>query len=241
MLTNTRGIVFHTVPYSDSRIIAKIYTEHSGVESFIITISRSKRGKIKNNLLQPLTQLDLVVDYRGKGGLQTVRELSCGIPYQHLQEDIIKTSIALFLAEVLYKSVKEEEANEQLYSFMANSLHILDLQEEGVANFHLVFLLQLTKYLGFHPQPNSSGEKSIFDLRDGVFRDRFPDHLHYLDASEARMLEKLLALSYSDMEFFPLSGETRRIMVKHILRYYDLHLHNMHEVKSHEVLEVVLS
>ncbi len=241
MLTNTRGIVFHTVPYSDSRIIAKIYTEHSGVESFIITISRSKRGKIKNNLLQPLTQLDLVVDYRGKGGLQTVRELSCGIPYQHLQEDIIKTSIALFLAEVLYKSVKEEEVNEQLYSFMANSLHILDLQEEGVANFHLVFLLQLTKYLGFHPQPNSSGEKSIFDLRDGVFRDRFPDHLHYLDASEARMLEKLLALSYSDMEFFPLSGETRRIMVKHILRYYDLHLHNMHEVKSHEVLEVVLS
>ncbi|CAN5349789.1 DNA repair protein RecO [soil metagenome] len=240
MLTNTRGIVFHTVPYSDSRIICKMYTEHSGVESFILTISRSKKAKIKNNLLQPLTQLDLVVDYRGKGGLQSVRELSCSTPYQHLQEDIIKTSIALFLAEVLYKSVKEEEANEQLYSFIANSLHILDLQEEGVANFHLVFLLQLTKFLGFYPQPNFAGEKSIFDLRDGVFRDKFPDHLHYLDAPEARMLERLCGLTYSNMEFFPLSGEMRRIMVKHILRYYDLHLHNMHEVKSHEVLEVVL-
>ncbi|MEO5644619.1 MAG: DNA repair protein RecO [Bacteroidia bacterium] len=240
MLTTTKGIVFHTIPYSDSRVIAKIYTEFSGVESFILTISRSKKGKIKNNLLQPLTQLDLVVDYRGKNSLQSVRELSCPIPYRHLQEDIIKTSIALFLAEVLYKSVKEEEANEQLYSFIANSLHILDLQEEGVANFHLVFLLQLTKFLGFYPQPNFSGAKSIFDLRDGVFRDKFPDHLHYLDAAEARMFESLSLLTYSTMDAFPLSGETRRIMVRHILRYYDLHLHNMHEVKSHQVLEVVL-
>lgn len=241
MLQTTRGIVFHTVPYSDNRIIAKIYTEFSGVESFMVNISRSKKGKIKNNLLQPLTQLDLVVDYRDRNSLHTVRELSCSVPYKHLQEDIVKTSIALFLAEVLYKSVKEEEANEQLYSFIANSLHILDLQEEGVANFHLVFLLQLTKFLGFYPQPNFSGEKSIFDLRDGVFRDKFPDHLHYLDAAEARMFENLSLLNYSTMETFPLSGEMRRIMVKHILRYYDLHLHNMHEVKSHQVLEVVLS
>lgn len=240
MLTNTRGIVFHTIPYSDSRIIAKIYTEHSGIESFIITISRSKKGKIKSNMLQPLTQLDLVVDYRERNNLHIVREISCAVPYQHLQDDIIKTSIALFLAEVLYKSVKEEEPNEQLFSFIGNSLHILDLQEEGVANFHLAFLLQLTKYLGFYPQPNLCGDKSIFDLRDGVFRDKFPDHLHYLDAPEARMLENILAMNYSNMETFPLSGEMRRIMVKHILHYYDLHLHNMHEVKSHQVLEVVL-
>lgn len=240
MLQTTRGIVFHTVPYSDNRIIAKVYTEFSGVESFMVNVSRSKKGKIKNNLLQPLTQLDLVVDYRDRNSLHTVRELSCSVPYKHLQDDIVKTSIALFLAEVLYKSVKEEEANEQLFSFIANSLHILDLQEEGVANFHLVFLLQLTKFLGFYPQPNFAGEKSIFDLRDGVFRDQFPDHLHYLDAAEARLFESLSLLNYSTMTDFPLSGEMRRIMVKHILRYYDLHLHNMHEVKSHQVLEVVL-
>lgn len=240
MLQQTKGIVFHTIPYSDSRVIAKIYTEHSGVESFILTISRSKKGKIKNNLLQPLTQLELVVDYRDKNGLQSVREISCQEPYLHLQEDIIKTSIALFLAEVLYKSVKEEEANEQLYAFIANSFHILDLQEEGVANFHLCFLVQLTKFLGFYPQQNTSGEKSLFDLRDGIFRNSFPEHLHYLDPPEARMLENLLPLSYSNMHTFLLSGETRRIMVKHLLHYYELHVSNMHEVKSHTVLEVVL-
>ena len=241
MLQQTRGIVFHTVPYSDNRVIAKIYTEHSGIESFILNISRSKKGKIKNNLLQPLTQLELVVDYRESHGLQSIREISCREPYQHLQEDIVKTSIALFLAEVLYKAVKEEEANPQLYSFLTNSLHILDLQQEGVANFHLCFLVQLTKFLGFFPQPNSSGEKSVFDLRDGIFRPAFPDHPMFIDANEARVLEGLLQLSYDNMKTFPLSGEMRRVMVKHLLRYYELHLHSMHEVKSHHVLEVVLA
>ncbi len=241
MLQQTRGIVFHTVPYSDNRVIAKIYTEHSGIESFIIHISRSKKGKIKNNLLQPLTQLELVVDYRDKNSLQSVREISCRQPYLHLQEDIIKTSIALFLAEVLYKAVKEEEANEALYSFVSSSLHILDLQQEGVANFHLCFLVQLTKFLGFYPQQNSSGEKSFFDLRDGVFRNSFPDHLHYLDPPEARILSTILQLSYANMHTLMLSGETRRIMVKDLLRYYELHLSNMHEVKSHMVLEQILA
>jgi DNA repair protein RecO (recombination protein O) len=241
MLQQTRGIVFHTVPYADNRVIAKIYTEHSGIESFIINVSRSKKGKIKNNLLQPLTQLELVVDYREKNGLQSVREIACREPYHHLQEDIIKTSIALFLAEVLYKAVKEEEANPQLYSFLTSSLHILDLQNEGVANFHLCFLLLLTKFLGFYPQPNSSGEKSIFDLRDGIFRPSFPNHPLFMDVNEARVLEGLLQLSYDTMHFFPLSGEMRRTMVKHLLRYYELHLNSMHEVKSHHVLEQVLA
>lgn len=240
MLQQTRGIVFHTIPYSDSRVIAKIYTEHSGVESFILSVSRSKRGKIRSNLLQPLTQLELVVDYRDKNSLQSVREVSCTEPYLHLQDDIIKTSIALFLAEVLYKSVKEEEPNKGLYSFLSSALHILDLQEEGVANFHLCFLVQLTKYLGFYPQQNFSGEKSFFDLRDGVFCNSFPNHLHYLDPNDARLFESVLQLNFTNMHTLQISRETRRVMVRNILRYYELHLSNMREVISHRVLETVL-
>jgi len=115
------------------------------------------------------------------------------------------------------------------------------LQNEGVANFHLCFLVQLTKFLGFYPQPNSSGDKSIFDLRDGIFRPTFPDHPMFMDAGDARVLEGLLQLSYETMKSFPLSGEMRRVMVKHLLRYYELHLNSMHEVKSHHVLEQILA
>lgn len=240
MLTLTKGIIFHTVPYSDNRVIAKIYTEHSGVQSFIIGVSRNKKGKNKISLLQPLTQVEIVFDDRENKNLKTIREISCREPYKHLQEDIIKTSIALFLAEVLYKAVKEEEANPALYSFLTSALHILDLQNEGVANFHLCFLIQLSKFLGFFPQANSSGEKSIFDLRDGVFRSSYPDHPMWMDVNEARVLERLFELNFETMKTFPLSGEMRRVMVKHLLRYFELHLHSMHEVKSHHVLEQVL-
>jgi len=101
--------------------------------------------------------------------------------------------------------------------------------------------VQLTKFLGFYPQPNSSGDKSIFDLRDGIFRPTFPDHPMFMDAGDARVLEGLLQLSYETMKSFPLSGEMRRVMVKHLLRYYELHLNSMHEVKSHHVLEQILA
>lgn len=241
MLQTTRGIIFHTVPYSDSRQIAKIYTERFGIQSYILTISRSKRGKIKNSLLQPLTQVEIVADYREKNSLQSIRELSCPSPYHQLHNDIIKTTIALFIAEVLFKAIKEEESNIELYSFISGSLYILDLQQEGVSNFHLCFLVQLTKYLGFYPHPNASGSKSCFDLRDGIFRPSFPDHPLFMDAGEARLLEQLLAVNYSNMHELNLSGELRRVMVKHLLRYYELHLNSMQDVKSHHVLETVLS
>lgn len=241
MLQKSRGILFHTVPYSDSRVIAKIYTQEHGLGSFIVTVSRSKKGKIKNSLLQPLTQLDIIADHREKNSLHSIRELSCNSPYQHLHEDIVKTSIALFVAEVLYKSIKEEESNPALFSFLTSALQILDLEQDGVANFHLCFLLQLSKYLGFYPQSNSAGPKSVFDLRDGIFRPSFPDHPLFMDAAEARILEELLLLNFENMNSLPLNGETRRVMVKHLLRYYELHLHSLHDVKSHHVLEAVLA
>ena len=241
MLQSTKGIIFHTLPYSDNRVIAKIYTEEFGLRSYIVTVSRSKKGKIKNSLLQPLTQVDVVADYRENKTLHSIRELSVRIPYQHLHEDIVKTSLALFVAEVLYKSVREEESNPPLFSFLSNSLLILDLQQEGVANFHLVFLLQLTKYLGFFPQENNAGPNSVFDLRDGVFRPTFKDHPLFMDAPESRLLEQLLPLNFGNMSTLPLSGEARRILVKHLLRYFELHLDTVHDVKSHHVLEAVLN
>ena len=63
----------------------------------------------------------------------------------------------------------------------------------------------------------------------------------FMDVYDARVLEGLLQLNYETMQSFPLSGEMRRVMVKHLLRYYELHLNSMHEVKSHHVLEQILA
>ncbi|HLG03743.1 MAG TPA: DNA repair protein RecO, partial [Bacteroidia bacterium] len=99
----------------------------------------------------------------------------------------------------------------------------------------------LAKHLGFYPQQNKAGAKSVFDLRDGVFLPSIPAHPLYMDAAESRVLEQLLDLSYENMHTCDLSGEVRRVMLNNLLRYYELHLHSLHDVKSHQVLETVLS
>lgn len=240
MLHQTRGIVFHTIPYSDSRLIARIYTEQFGLRSYIVSSSRSKTGKVRSRLLQPLTHLDLVVQQREKNTLHTIKELSCHAPYHHLHEDIVKTTIGLFVAEVLHKAVREEEADQALYDFISSSLQVLDLTTDGAANFHLAFLMQLTRYLGFYPQHNEYGENSVFDLRDGVFRKSIPNHPLFADVQESRQIEMLRELSFNNLHELKLNAEQRRLLLVNLLRYYELHLSNMQDIRSHQVLSVVL-
>jgi DNA repair protein RecO (recombination protein O) len=241
MHVRTRAIVFHTVPYSDSTLIARMYTEAFGIQAYLVSTSRSKKGKVKSNLLQPLTQVEIEVNHRENKSLQRISEISCKAAYQSLHTDMVKTSIALFLAEVLSKSVREEEANSDLYAFLSNSLFILDHAEDGTANFHLSFLMQLTKFLGFFPQTNTHGPRAIFDLRDGRFRTSPPDHPLWADADDSQVIDKLIEANYETMQGILLTGQRRRTMVNHLLRYYELHLQSMHDVKSHHVLEAVLS
>lgn len=241
MLYSTRGIIFHTVPYSDTRVIAKIYTQDFGLLSFIVSVSRSKSGKIKSPLLQALTQVDLRIEKKEKSHLHALRDITLGHAYLHLHNDIVKTTIALFVAEVLYKTVREEERNESLYTFISSSLLALDVAHDGVANFHLVFTMQLTRYLGFYPQENAEGPKSVFDLTNGTFVGNSPGHFNFLDAVESRLFEEVFHTDFEHMQELQLNGERRRIALNAIIRYYELHVAGMQKIVGHDVLAGVLS
>jgi DNA repair protein RecO (recombination protein O) len=117
---------------------------------------------------------------------------------------------------------------------------VLDLTTEGVANFHLAFLMQLTRYLGFFPQTNDYGSASIFDLRDGVFRPSIPDHPLFADVAESRLIELLRELPFAALHELKLNAEQRRLLLVYLLRYYELHLSNMKDIRSHQVLSEVL-
>jgi DNA repair protein RecO (recombination protein O) len=240
MLLSTQGIVFHIVPYADNKVIAKIYTREFGLQSFVISISRTKSGKIKSPLLQPLNQLELRVEKKDKSTLHVVKEISLSVPYSHLHTDIIKTSIALFVAEVLYKSVREEEKNEDLFDFISKALQVLDLAHEGVANFHLVFMMNLTRYLGFSPQDNTEGPESLFDLTNGTFVSRTPQHFNFLDPLESRLFELIAQTDFQHMHEVPLNAERRKVVLNALIRYYESHVHSMQRIQSHEVLAQVL-
>lgn len=208
--------------------------------SFIVSVSRSKSGKIKSPLLQPLTQVDLRIEKKEKSHLHALRDITLAMPYAHLHTDIVKTTIALFSAEVLYKSVREEEKNDALYTYISNSLLALDVAHDGVANFHLVFMMHLARFLGFYPLENESGTNSVFDLTNGTFVASTPNHFNFLDVAESRLFEEILHSDFEHMHELKLNGEKRKIAVNAIIRYYEAHIAGMQKIVGHEILATIV-
>ncbi|MCU0415674.1 MAG: DNA repair protein RecO [Cytophagaceae bacterium] len=152
MKYKTKAIVFSYIKYSDTSIIARIYTEVFGLQSYIIPGVRKSSNGTKMALFQPLTLLDLVVYHKEQSSLQRIAEMRCAEPYHHIPFDIYKSSIALFLTEMMQKSIKEEVSNRSLFEFLYHSLHALDeVSSEAAKNFHVMFLIRLAAYIGFYP------------------------------------------------------------------------------------------
>jgi len=162
MLQKTRGLVLNYLRYRETSIIVKIYTEEFGVQTYIENGVRSSKGKNKIALFQPLTLLDLVVYFKDSAGIQRISEIKVNHPYSTIPFDITKSTIALFITEVLSKTLKEEAGNPRLFQFLRESLIWLDQATEGYENFHLWFLLRLSFYLGFEP---TTGQQLAQELK----------------------------------------------------------------------------
>ena len=160
MLVETKALVLHSIKYNDSSLIAHCYTETLGIQSFMLKgILSAKKGKIRKAHFQPLTLLKLQFQHKNKGGLNFIKELRVEQPYQSIYTSIEKNTIALFLSEVLYKSLREEETNPLLFEYLENAVLWLD-SNDAIANFHLLFLLKLTQFLGFYPNAQESLESN---------------------------------------------------------------------------------
>src|SRR3954463_3657995 len=144
MLHKTRGIVFRTTEYSESSLVVQIYTETFGVQSYMINSVRKKHPKYHANIFQPLTPVDLVVYHKERPGLQRISEIKPNPLLINIPTDMLKTSIVFFLNEVLYKSIREEESNPQLFDFILQSVEWLDHSSDATPDFHLIFMIMLS-------------------------------------------------------------------------------------------------
>ena len=241
MLLQTRGIVLQSIPYADNKTIVRVYTEQLGLQSYVVNISRSKTAKIKAVVFQPLNQVMLEVKHDEKKHLHSIREAVVSPVYTTIHRDIIKTTILLFLAELLNKTLRHEEPDEQLYVFVSSALHMFDLKDEGSANFHLVFMLQLTRYLGCYPQAQEESRLQWFDLKEGVFTTNPPKHPLHLRPQEAEQLSRLMNFGFDAMEDLRMTGAERRLLLQHLLSYYELHIPGFSGMTAHTILETVLS
>ena len=240
MLQKTRGVVLHSMKYGETGMITTIYTESFGRMSFIMQGIHGKRSTVRANLLRQLSLLEMEVDFKHGRDLQRVREIRNILPFGSIPYEIQKSTQALFIADLLHKVLWEEESRPELFNFLFQSIEILDLMEDGVANYHLIFLLQLSRYLGFAPTNNYSASNQFFDMIAGKFALSPPNHTWFLKCPESSALAKLLGLGYHNLsEFKPVHG-LRNVFLNFIIEYYGLHLGNKLNIKSMEVLRLIL-
>lgn len=241
MLHKTRGIVFKTTSYSESSVVVQVFTEKFGLQSYLINGVKKAKAKINMNILQPLHLLEMVVYYKPSGSIQRVAEVRQQPPFLSIPYDIVKSSLVMFLNEVLYKSIRQQTADEVLFEFLYRAIEILDRMEEGAANFHLYFLLRLTRFLGFYPDMTGAETASYFDLTNGNFSKNIPPHASLIEQPYTPIWTRLLKSNFDNLHLLEISAADRRHILSRILEYYRLHVEGLGPIKSHLVLEEVLS
>lgn len=240
MLQKTRGIVLHHIRYSETSLIIRIYTESFGLQSYLVKGARSKRSSMRSSMFQPMTLLNMVVYHRNSRELQGIREAAIEKPFHSIASDLRKSTIAIFLSEVLLKTIREREANPDLFDFLASSLHFFDMQEDGIECFHLYFLLMLSRFLGLYPQEGDDGQ-DYFDLREGKFVAGKPLHPDYAGMKTSRGLLMLSRATAADLGSLHMDRDLRNAILDTLLTYYQVHLSGLGTLKSVEVLRDVFN
>ncbi|MFL9845445.1 DNA repair protein RecO [Flavobacterium rhizosphaerae] len=235
MHVKTKAIVISATRYREKSLIVKCFTELYGLKSFYVrdAFSGKKNGQ-KNSYFQPLTLLTIVATNKNKDSLEYFKEIKIFHPYLSIDKNIVKTTIVLFLSEVFNYCIQEEEKNERLYNFIETSLIWLDSHDDA-ADFHLILLLEITKYLGFYPSIPVR-ESAFFEMSAGIFTDI--ETPTCLSASQTLLLRKLIFLKFNESKN-SFHQKERHIILKILLDYYSIHLDGFRKPKSIEVLKEV--
>ncbi len=237
MITTTKAIVLSAIKYADYDLIVKCYTE-LGVKSYLIKrIFNQKKGKLSPAYFQPLTQLEITANYNPNKTLHFIKEVTVSYPYTTISVDVIKQTIAVFLSEVLTKALREEEANHKLFTYLETTFIWLDTHTMS-ANFHLLFLMNLTKYLGFYPEKES--DSLYFDLEEGKFSNQLLSN-QYISGENLEHFKMLLGTNFDVLHELNFNKKVRQTILENIIQYFQLHLPGFSKPKSLEVLKAVFS
>lgn len=237
MIINTRAIVISAIKYSEADLVVKCFTQTSGLKSYLLRgVLKSRKGKFKASMFQPLTQLELVAKHKDKGNLEYLQDARVLLHYQSLHTNVVKSTMVLFLSEVLRNAIQEEEQNEPLYFYLEEAFKYLD-KTDNISNFHLLFLLRLTRYLGFYPD-DSLEEGICFNLLDGIFQN-IKTNEYCIDGPNFILLKQLLGTNFDDLNNIKLTKSARANFLTMLLAYYRLHIESFKNPQSLTVLNEI--
>ena len=239
MQLTTKAIILNSFKYGDTSLIVKAFTASDGLKSYVLRgILTAKKGRLKIAYFQPLTQLEIVALHKNKGTLESIRDVKVNYHYQTLHTNIAKNAISLFLAEMLSNSIHEEECNDSLFEFLEASLQWFDTHDE-ISNFHLYFLIVLTKYFGFYPDITNI-QSSCFDLLEGDFTNT-PSLNPILTGESLNYFKLMLGTNFDAVHSIKMNKTNRQELLQSLILYYELHLQGFRKPKSLEVLNKVFS
>ena len=218
-----------------------MYTKDFGRVTYIAPNTHGRKSKVSRALLQPLSILDMEVEHLNNRDLHRIKEAKCGFTVTQLHYHPVKNAIALFLSEVLYRVIQEKEPNLPMFDYLCRSIKWLDIADDGIANFHLSFLLQLSHYLGIRPNGESFKLGFFFDLINSVFSESLPEHNSYLNREDTVVFERLLKINYENMALYTFTGQERTAIIRYIIKYYRLHTSDFPEIKSLAVMQSLFS
>lgn len=241
MLQTTKGIILHQIKYSDSGIIAQVYTRDFGRQSMMIKGMRSRKSGKHNVLFQPMFILDTVFYHRESRDVQMLKEFSVSYSPSGIYSDIKKSCIAVFISEILTSVLREEIANHELFDYIENAIIYLDKSGPGYSNFHIAFLSGLSSYLGFEPAARTNPENKFFDLLNGSFVPLPPGHTSYAGIQVSEILYSFFSSSFENMKNIPLTGSMRNEVLETIIKYFGIHLPGLRKINSLEVMKEIFS
>lgn len=238
MLVKTQAILLHHVRYSDNSLIARFYTRDYGRMSVMVRGLSSRKGGNKFAYFQALNIFNIELYHNDNREIQNLKELSLSFIPKKIPSDITRSSVAMFMSEILYSVIREEDPNRMLYDFIESSVITLDEMEMGLSNFHLWFLVAFTAYAGIGPS-STDLEDCFFDMLSGKFTSIHPMHPDCMEPHAAAVLNRLLQITPADLGTLRLTGEDRSEMLTMMLRYYALHLTGIKQIHSLNVLREI--
>jgi DNA repair protein RecO (recombination protein O) len=218
--------------------VVQVYTLHYGKISLLVHGVKKKKSRNKSALFEPLTILELNGNFKDTAKLIRPSEVKLHIPFISIQSSVSKRLVVLFLADVLHKCVREPNPEQEMYVFIENSLKLLEYSDQNISNFHIVFLLQLSRYLGFYPRVS---EGHYFSMLEGSFLNSVPESNLYLQGLEKDLFLQVLGIKIDNLSQLNLNSEQRKMALSFVLQYYQVHVSGFGEIKSHLILESIFS
>lgn len=234
-----RGVVLHTMKYSESSMVVFMLTDTLGRQNYMVQGIRGPRSKgNKAAVFQPMFVVDFIGLESPRMQMHRMKEVQSGLAMTSIPFDVRKSTISLFMAEVLYRLVKEVEPQSPLFDFVVAAVEALDAITDGVANFHLWFLVRLSSFLGFYPG-NEYSQGAWFDIQEGLFMPAMPQHRLAMSQSNSRILADMMDAGITELDGMRLARGQRAEFMTAMLDYFGYHLNSIHNVRSIEILRDV--